>query len=298
MIDMLQQQVTRIPLYLRRLAQQTRLGQHQSHQRGSGLEFDQLREYQAGETTRHINWAATARRGVEIPLVNAYYEEKEITIMLLVDLSASMDFGSVRLTKRSLAAEICTSLVYAALATHDHIGLLGFSSGVACYVPPRPSRTYLQVIPETILQCQTAQEPASFHTAVATLVRRVQRPALVFVVSDFLTDDTQQLHHALAQLGRRHDPVALVLGDPLEVTLPTGTARLVLHDLETNHVRSYSLTRSNQQRMVADQQARRAHLQHLFQDVGIAHLTVTPHSHYHQELCQLFLTRHRRRAST
>ena len=98
-IEPILQRVTRIPLRFRRLTQQVRLGQHYSHQRGTGLDFEQVKEYQAGDTIRTINWAATARKGGETTLVNSYYEEKDLTVMLLVDLSASMEFGSTRLMK-------------------------------------------------------------------------------------------------------------------------------------------------------------------------------------------------------
>jgi uncharacterized protein (DUF58 family) len=293
-IDSILQHVTRIPLHISRLAQQSRLGQHHSRRRGAGLEFDQITAYQEGDPIRNINWAATARRGGETPLVNAHYEDKDLTVMLLVDLSASMEFGSARVTKKTLAAEICASLVYSALAAHDRIGLLGFTSDVACYVPPRHSWAYLRAIPERILHGEAEKAPASFWTAMAHLERWVKRPALMFLLSDFLIEDTEQLHHALSRLGRSHELIALIVTDPLEVALPTGTARMVTRDLETGHVRSYSLTRRNHQHMAAREQVRQAQLRHLFRQVGIAHLTVTPHSHYREELSQLLLTGHRR----
>ena len=99
-IETILPQVKYIPLPVHWFARQARLGVHKSRQRGTGLEFDQIVEYRDGETSRKINWAATARRGGEIPFVNRYYEDKALTLMLLVDMSASMDFGSARLTKR------------------------------------------------------------------------------------------------------------------------------------------------------------------------------------------------------
>jgi uncharacterized protein (DUF58 family) len=271
-----------------------RLGQHHSHQRGTGLDFEQVKAYQAGDTIRTINWAATARKGGETTLVNSYYEEKDLTIMLLVDLSASMEFGSTRLTKQGLTAEISASLVYSARAAHDRIGLLGFASGVVGYLPPRQAKGYLRAIPEYILHPHTDKGPASFWTAVTSLERRLKHPALVFVLSDFLTQDLISLRQALARLCRRHEPIALVVTDPLEVALPIGTTRIVTRDLETDQVRSYSLTRANHQRMLATGQARRAQLQQMFRRLGIAYLTVTPHSPYGAEISQLFLTHHTR----
>ncbi|HEY7711129.1 MAG TPA: DUF58 domain-containing protein [Candidatus Entotheonella sp.] len=294
MMDTILQHVTRIPLSVHWLAHQVRLGQHRSRQRGSGLDFDQIREYLPGEAIRKINWTATARRGSGMPLVNTYAEEKDLTVMLLVDLSASMNFGSTRLTKRALAAEISASLVYSTLITHDRVGLLGFADDVACYLPPRQARTYQRLIPESILNSESGSDPADWWTAVSCLERWVTRPTLMFLLSDFLTDDRERLRRALKRLCRRHDLIALVVTDPLEQALPTGTARMVSRDLETGAVRSYSLTRTNQRRMAERIEAQRAQLGQLFRHLSMPYLTVTPDRHYIDDLRQLVLRRNRR----
>jgi uncharacterized protein (DUF58 family) len=294
MIDRMLQQVRRIPLRLRRPAYQTRLGQHQSQRRGASLEFDQIKEYQVGESIRKINWAATARRGAELPLVNVYYEDKDITVMLLVDLSASMDFGSIRVTKKTLAAEIAASLVYSALTAHDRVGLVGFTSRLACALPPQQCWAYQRAIPEQILTCAAEQAPVNFWAAVHHVERWVRSPALVFLFSDFLIDDFQPLDQALARLYRRHELIVLSLTDPLEVTLPTAPTSMVARDLETGQVRTYCQTRRNQQRMAVQEQARRERLQALCRRLGVAHLTLTPHSNYREALSRLFLTSHKR----
>ncbi len=294
MIETILQQVTRIPLAVSWRTRQVRLGQHRSRQRGAGLDFDQIRVYQLGEAVRHINWAATARRGGTVPLVNSYDEEKDLTVLLLIDFSASMHFGSTRRTKRALAAEISASLVYSALAAHDRIGLLGFAADVVCYLPPRQQRTYQRLIPETILQREAGQGPAHFGAAVARLERWVKHAALVFLISDFLTDDTESLRQALMRLRRRHDVIALVVRDPLEANLPAGQGRMVTRDLETGAVRSLSLTRANQRRMAAQAAARQAHLHRMLQQCRLPSITVTPHSNYVADLSQLFLRGHRR----
>ncbi|ETW95855.1 MAG: hypothetical protein ETSY1_28935 [Candidatus Entotheonella factor] len=293
-IDTLLQHVARIPLSVRWLAHQVRLGEHRSHQRGSGLDFDQIREYQPGEPIRKINWAATARRGSATPLVNAYYEEKDLTVMLLADLSASMNFGSTRLTKRDLAAEISASLVYSTLLSHDRVGLLGFAGDVVCYLPPRQERAYQRRIPEAILQSEAGSDPADWWTAVSRLEHWVKRPTLMFLLSDFLADDNEPLQRALKRLCHRHDPIALVVTDPLEQMLPVGTARMVCRDLETGAVRSLSLSRANQRRMAEHTAARQAELGQMFHRLRMPFLTVTPDGNYIDELRQLVLSRHRR----
>jgi uncharacterized protein (DUF58 family) len=198
-IETILQRVTRIPFHIPWRAHHDHHGQHQSRLRGSGLEFDQLKEYQAGEGIQKINWAATARRGESPLLVNTYYEEKDITVMLLVDLSASMDFGSTRVQKKTLAAEISASLVYSALASRDRVGFLGFTSQVECYFPPSRSKAYQRAIPEAILSSRLSstqagggeRSPANFWTAVEGLERRIKAPVLIFLLSDFLIDDAQ-----------------------------------------------------------------------------------------------------------
>jgi uncharacterized protein (DUF58 family) len=293
MIETILQQITCVPLPVRWFARQAHLGVHKSRQRGTGLEFDQIVEYRDGETIQKINWAATARRGGDIPFVNRYYEDKALTLMLLVDMSASMDFGSARLTKKSLAAEIAASLAYSALAGHDRVGLLGFVAGMVCYVPPRQCQAYQRIIPERILTCEAEHAAASFPAAVTALERLVKRRSLVFVLSDFITEDVAAMEQSLRRLCRLHDVIALVLTDPLEMSHPAGTTRLRTRDLETGQLRSYRFTRRNQQQMALHDLHRRSQLHGVFQHLRVSHLTVTPHSNYGEDLRHLLLTRQR-----
>jgi uncharacterized protein (DUF58 family) len=267
---------------------------------------------------RTINWAATARRGGTPLLVNTYYEEKDITVMLLVDLSASMDFGSVRLSKKMLAAEVSASLVYSALLSHDRVGLLGFSSKVETYLPPRrvrgyqqvipeailhdisttPSRRavtgYQQVIPEAILHDACDRTSADWITATAILEERLKWPALIFLFSDFLTDDVPHLSQALSRLQGRHDVVALIITDPREEEFPSGYARMAMRDLETGQIAMYDFSANNRHIMTVAARARQHQLLQTFAHVGIASVTVTPSSDYVQDITRLFLRRRRR----
>jgi len=289
-IDTILQQVCHIPYRVRWRAQQRRLGQRPSRLRGEGLEFDQLREVQAGESIRHINWAATARASGNALLINAYYEEKDLTVMLLVDLSSSMDFGSTRLTKKTLAAEVCASLVYSATMCRDRIGLLGFTADVACYLPPRQSRHYQVAIPEALLHYDSTREQASFGTAAQALERYIKRRALVFLLSDFLTDDTDELRQALIWLRRKHDLIVLQVQDPLEITFPPGHSTMVTRDAETGETARYSFSRRNRRHMLQAAEARHTYLQQLWGELHIPHVTITPHSNYGADITQLFLT--------
>jgi uncharacterized protein (DUF58 family) len=214
--------------------------------------------------------------------------------MLLVDVSASMDFGSVRLSKKMLAAEVSASLVYSALLSHDRVGLLGFSARVETYLPPRRVRGYQQIIPAAILHDAYDRTRADWITATAILEERLKYPALIFLLSDFLTDDVPHLSQALSRLQRRHDVVALVITDPREEEFPSGYARMAMRDLETGQIAMYDFSANNRYSMTVAARTRQHQLQQAFEHVGIASVTVTPASDYVQDITQLFLGRRRR----
>ena len=297
MIEAVLQRVSRIPLFVRWRVHQPYLGQQLSRRRGTGLEFDQISESQPGEALRTINWAATARRGGSALLMNRYAEDKNLTIMLLVDLSASMDFGTASRYKRTLAAEVGASLVYSALMSHDRVGLLGFTSQVDVYLPPRQARGYLMAIPEAILQGSAGKTTANWAVATAALETWVKRPALVFLVSDFLGIDPEQLLRPLARLGQRHDVVAIQIVDTREVSLPAGNGTMAIRDLETGNVAVYAFSRKHQRLMAARAQARQAQLHRLCHELRMPYVQVTPHSDYCHDIGQLFVERQRRKTS-
>jgi uncharacterized protein (DUF58 family) len=285
----------RIPYNFQGHARHLRLGQQQSRQRGAGLAFDQLVESHTGAGIRAVNWAATARRGGSPLLVNTYYEEKDITVIVLADLSGSMAFGSLRVSKQELAAELSAALVYSALAARDRIGLLGFTSQVEIYLPPRQAPSYQWSIPEAIRHHPSAGTTVDFGAVVAALEIWIKRPALIFLLSDFLTDDVQQLAQALGRLRARHDLIALELRDPRETAMPMGSARMTMRDLEMGEVTTYGYSQHSRRHMAALAQARQDHLQQLFHHLDIGHVTVTPRSDYASALTQFFLGRRRRR---
>lgn len=190
-------------------------GQYHSVFKGRGIEFAEVRLYQPGDEVRTIDWNVTARTGV--PHVKRYAEERELTVMLLVDASASTQFGSVRQTKAALAAELGALLAFSAITNNDKVGLVIFSDRIEKAVPPRKgTRHVLRVIREVL-----SLEPAGRGTDIAAAlehIRRVtKRRAVVFVVSDFLDPGCR---NALRLAARRHDVIAVVLDDPREATLP------------------------------------------------------------------------------
>ncbi len=290
LIETILQRVCYIPYRTRWQAHQMRLGQRASRHRGEGLEFDQIKSYQAGEGIRRVNWAATARRGYTSLFVNSYYEEKDLTIMLLVDLSGSMDFGSVRLTQKALAAELSASLVHSALTCHDRIGLIGFSSDVVCYFPPGHHRSYQWMIPEAILSHDATRTQANFGVMVRALQQHVRHKSLIFLMSDFITDDRDDLAEALGMLRRKHDLLNLWLADPCEQALPAANAIVRTRDLETGAYVTLRLSRRNCERMAQAAQAHEARLHAMWQACGAVFTKITPESHYETDIADMFVS--------
>jgi uncharacterized protein (DUF58 family) len=287
LMEAILQRVCYIPYRTRWQAHQMRLGQRASRRRGEGLEFDQIKAYQDGEGLRRVNWAATLRQGYTSLFVNSYYDEKDLTVMILADLSGSMDFGSARLTKKALAAELSASLVYSAWTCHDRIGLLGFTSEVACYFPPGHHRSYQWRIPEAILSHDSTHARANFGAVAQALQVYLKRRSLVFLLSDFLTDDLDALVQAMGLIRCQHDLRNICLSDPREQVLPVAHAMMRTRDLETGDYVTIRLSRRHCRRMAEAAQAHRERLQAIWQELDIAYAQVTPERDYEADIAHL-----------
>jgi uncharacterized protein (DUF58 family) len=208
-------QVRRLEIRARRLVASLFQGQYHSVFRGRGLEFSEVRAYQPGDDVRIIDWNVTARMGA--PYVKKFVEERELTVLLAVDVSASQRVGTAARSKAEVAAELGAVLALAAIANKDRVGLLTFSEGVETFVPPRKGpRHALRLLRD--LQCLEAiRLGTDIGAAVRYLQRALRRHAIVFLISDFLD---QGFESALRHAARRHDIIALALTDPRELTMP------------------------------------------------------------------------------
>ena len=190
-------------------------GQYHSVFKGRGMEFAEVRLYQPGDEVRTIDWNVTARTGV--PHVKRYAEERELTVMLLVDASASTRFGSVRQLKSALAAELAALFAFSAITNNDKVGLVMFSDRIELAVPPRKgTRHVLRVIRE-VLSLQPQGRGTDLAGALEHLQTVSKRRSVLFVISDFLDASAER---ALKIAARRHDVIAVVLDDPRERELP------------------------------------------------------------------------------
>jgi uncharacterized protein (DUF58 family) len=190
-------------------------GQYQSVFKGRGMEFAEVRPYQPGDDVRTIDWNVTARTGT--PHVKRYAEERELTVVLLVDASASTRFGSVRQTKAALAAELAAVLAFSAIANNDKVGLVVFTDRIELALRPRKGTQHVLRVIREVLNARPAGRGTDLPAALEHLTRVTKRRAVVFVLSDFLDPGYRR---ALGIARRRHDVVALVLEDPREGDLP------------------------------------------------------------------------------
>ena len=219
--------VRRIEIRTRRLVEEIFAGQSESVFKGRGMEFAEVRPYLAGDEVRDIDWNVTARMGA--PFVKRFTEERELTVMLAVDVSGSMEFGSTISPKRELAAEIAALLAFSALKNADRVGLVLFSDQLELFVPPRKGRTQVLRIVRELLTHGIEGRGTNWGAGLEFMNRVLHRKAVVFVVSDFLTPVDAKIFRITS---RRHDLVALWIEDPREAVLPA-VGRIVVEDLET-----------------------------------------------------------------
>lgn len=219
--------VRRIEIRTSHIVNDMLAGQYHSAFKGRGMEFEEVRHYQFGDDIRTIDWNVSARYGE--PFVKVFREERELTVLLLVDLSASHLFGTTSQLKRDLVAEVCATLAFSAIRNNDKVGLLCFTDRVEKTVPARKgARHVLRVIRE-LLYHQPAGKGTNLNAALEHLNRTIKRRAVVFVVSDFQSSGYED---ALRIARRRHDLIPIVISDPRELELPN-VGLLELVDAET-----------------------------------------------------------------
>jgi uncharacterized protein (DUF58 family) len=228
-------QVRHIEVRTKRLVNDSLAGSYQSVFKGRGMNFDEVREYVPGDDIRSIDWNVTARTG--IPHVKKFTEERELTIMLLIDISGSGDFGSGQISKRELMAEVGSVLAFSAVKNNDKVGLLLFTDFTELYIPPQKGRTHILRIIREILFFSPRGKKTDLKLPLDFINRVIKRKCVTFLLSDFCFDgdfDTalQALHPKLQITGRHHDLIAIMVSDPREFTLPD-VGWLTLEDAES-----------------------------------------------------------------
>lgn len=223
------QKIRRIELRTRRIVRDSFAGAYHSIFKGKGIAFDAVRPYQPGDDIRDIDWNVTAR--TDEPFIKSYVEERELTVMLLVDSSASCLFGSAKRQKYDLAAELVAVFSLAAVSNNDKVGLLVFSHQIDLFIPPRKGRNHVLRVIRDMLTRSASIGGTDISLALQTANRLLKQRAIIFLISDFLAP-ARQYSSDLLVTGRKHDVIAVVLNDPLEKRWP-GVGLVSLQDAET-----------------------------------------------------------------
>lgn len=296
--------VRRIEIATRRAVEDTLSGQYHSVFKGQGMAFSEVRPYTPGDEVRSIDWNVTARTGSLH--VKRFTEERELTVVVLVDLSASSDFGSRERTKAEVAAEIAALVAFSAVANGDRVGLLLFTDRVERFVPARKGRRHAMRLVSEILQFRPEGRRTSLAAALEFLRRAMRRRAIAFLLSDFIEptsardekgDPAFPFERALKVAAKKHDLVPVRLTDRLEASLPeAGIA--VLEDPESGQIVRVDLAEKRvRARFAASVQAEEDRLRRLFSKLDLDTVTVrADDADYVNPLVAFFGARARRRA--
>lgn len=222
--------VRKIEIKTRGLSQNIFAGQYHSAFKGRGMAFSEVREYQFGDDIRDIDWNVTAR--FHRPYVKVFEEERELTVMLLIDVSGSLDFGTTRQMKRDLATEIAATLAFSAIQNNDKIGVIFFSDRIEKYIPPKKGRKHILYIIREMLDFHPESSKTDIGAAIEYLTRVTKHRCIAFVLSDFYTrsDFSKEIQIA----NQKHDLVAIQVYDPRAKTLPD-IGLMKVRDAETGH---------------------------------------------------------------
>ena len=219
--------IQRIEIFTNRLVNTVFAGEYESVFKGQGITFDEVREYQVGDEIRTIDWNVTARMGQAY--IKKYVEERELVMMLVVDMSASTSFGSIAETKAEIAAEIAALLAFSAIKNNDKVGLICFTDTVEHFVPPRKGKRHVLRVVRDILHFQPKQSRTNIETALSFVDRVLKPHSVVFLISDFKDTGYEK---QLRLSGKRHSLIAITLQDRREVELPN-VGLIELEDAES-----------------------------------------------------------------
>jgi len=278
--------IKRIEILSRKTARDLFAGEYHSAFRGRGMEFAQVREYQAGDDSRFIDWNVSSRLGRLY--VKQFVEERELTIILALDLSASLRFVSARKSKKEIAAELSALIAFTAVLNNDKVGLLLFSDRVELYIPPQKGRTHLLRLIRDIIEFRPQGRGTSISGALAYLTSLIKKKAVVFLISDFLDDGFDT---ALKIASRKHDLIAVDIADRVELA-PPQAGRFQFKDLERLDEFTADFGRPGLRREFQEiRRGKHRELKELFRKYGIDSLAIRSDQDYEKPLFDLFLKR-------
>src|SRR5690242_8347318 len=290
--------IRQIEIRTNRIVTESLAGAYHSVFKGQGMNFDEVREYQAGDDVRTIDWNVTAR--MNHPFIKKFVEERELTLMLVVDVSGSGLFGSRDQSKRELAAEIASVLAFSAIRNNDKVGLILFTDEVEKFIPPRKGRGHVLRVIREVLFYEPKRRGTNLKAALEFLMRVQSHKAVTVVVSDFLTEEgagalPKAAQSALRQTNRKHDVVAVQITDRYELELPV-LGRLILEDAETGEVVELNTgNASSRDAFALRQEKHLGELARQFRSSGIDSIQLRTDQPYGAALGKFFETREKRR---
>ena len=281
--------VKRIEIMTKGMVNDVFSGEYHSVFKGRGMEFSEVREYQIGDDIRTIDWNVTARMGH--PYVKVFEEERELTVMLLVDVSSSGNFGTYERMKGEIAIEICALLAFSAIKNNDKVGLIIFTDKIEKFIPPKKGKSHVLRVLRELLYHEPQGTQTDIAEALEYLNRITKRRSVVFLVSDFINAGYEK---ALQIANRRHDMVAITVTDPREVELPdvgfieledAETGEVVLLDTSYSEVRSVYAKQSSQDILTRNK---------LFKSINVDHIDIQTDKDYIEPLIRFFRMRAKR----
>ncbi|MBD3224467.1 MAG: DUF58 domain-containing protein [Caldithrix sp.] len=284
--------VKQIEISTRQVVNEVFSGEYHSVFKGRGMEFSEVREYQPGDDVRNIDWNVTARMGH--PFIKVFEEERELTVMLMVDVSSSGNFGTALQLKREIAAEISAILAFSAIKNKDKVGLLIFSDSIEKFIPPRKGKKHVLRVIREILFFKPQESKTDLSAALEYLNRVIRRKSTVFLLSDFLTEDYQK---ALQVANKKHDIIAMSITDPREMSLPD-VGMLELEDAETGETLLVDTSSKSVRNTFYDQTGGRfRELDSFFKSIGVDHINIKTDRSYIEPINKFFRMRAKRLAS-
>jgi len=281
--------IRRIQIYTSRAVNASFAGQYESVFKGRGMQFDEVREYTPGDDIRTIDWNVTARTGK--PYIKRFVEEREMTVIFAVDLSASGDFGTVNKAKNELAAELCAVLAFAAAKNNDKVGLLIFTDQIELYIPPKKGISHMLRLVRELLYFKMPKRKTNITQALDYLAKVVRKKATIFLVSDFIETDFKK---PLSLLNKRHDVIAVSVRDIAEITLPN-IGLIELTDAETGEVALVDTSSRQFRNKYSGTSAQRFdNLKSMLQTINVDCISISTDKPYIQDLVRFFHMRHRR----
>jgi uncharacterized protein (DUF58 family) len=281
--------VQRIQIAANRTVNDLMAGQYKSVFRGRGMEFDDVREYQPGDDIRTIDWNVTARAGA--PFIKRFCEERELTVLLLVDVSASGVFGSGQQSKMDLTVEVAAMLMFSALKNNDKVGLITFCDKVIDYFPPRKGKSNLLKLIRHLISAEPAPRETNLAAALDYLNRVQKRRSVVFLMSDFLAPLAR---HSMTVANRRHDLIAVTVTDPREQSI-ADVGFITLKDAETGQIVELDTRQAQVRAMFESHSSQLARdLGETLKKAGVDQLAIQTDEDYQKSFRRFFHMRERR----